>query len=130
MVRRSIYFNNTCTDVLILESGELFALSRYTSTNNAVEPVLDSSRYFVLRVEGEGGRKAYIGMGFEERGDAQVIPFPLCLTSTNSSATVTLDLTDSTSTSPSKHSANVPPTPPMAPRSILPSQQNRQKTTH
>ncbi|KAJ9105015.1 hypothetical protein QFC20_004456 [Naganishia adeliensis] len=50
--------------------GELFALTRYTPTNNAVEPVLDSSRYFVLRVEGEGGRKAYIGMGFEERGDA------------------------------------------------------------
>ena len=26
-------------------------------------------------MEGEGGRKAYIGMGFEERGDAYV-PFP------------------------------------------------------
>ena len=58
------------TQSLAHETGELFAVSRYTSTNNAVEPVLDSSRYFVLRVEGEGGRKAYIGMGFEERGDA------------------------------------------------------------
>jgi hypothetical protein len=50
--------------------GELFALTSYSPSNNSVEPVLDSSRYFVLRVEGEGGRKAYIGMGFEERGDA------------------------------------------------------------
>jgi hypothetical protein len=55
---------------------------------------------------------------------------PIAATLTNSSATVNLDLTDSTSTSPSKHSANVPPTPPTAPRSIPPSRQNRQKTIH
>jgi hypothetical protein len=51
-------------------SGELFAQVSYVSPYTQVEPVLDSSRYFVLRVEGEGGKRAYIGMGFEERGDA------------------------------------------------------------
>lgn len=48
--------------------GELFALCPYDLTGQSVEPVLDSSRYFVLRVESdspEGGskKKAFIGMG-------------------------------------------------------------------
>ncbi|EIW72933.1 hypothetical protein TREMEDRAFT_25672 [Tremella mesenterica DSM 1558] len=51
-------------------SGELFAQVRYARPWTQVEPVLDSSRYFVLRVEGDGGKKATIGMGFLERGDA------------------------------------------------------------
>ncbi|ODN89692.1 adaptin ear-binding coat-associated protein 2 [Cryptococcus wingfieldii CBS 7118] len=51
-------------------TGELFAQVVYVSPWNQVEPVLDSSRYFVLRVEGEGGKRAYIGMGFAERGEA------------------------------------------------------------
>jgi len=51
-------------------SGELFAQASYDKTGTAVEAVLDSSRYFVLRVEGEGGRKAYIGLGFEERTES------------------------------------------------------------
>jgi len=50
-------------------SGEVFAQSPYDVTGAAVEPVLDSSRYFVLRVE-DGGRKAYIGIGFVERTEA------------------------------------------------------------
>jgi len=50
-------------------SGEVFAQSPYDVTGAAVEPVLDSSRYFVLRVE-DAGKKAYIGIGFVERTEA------------------------------------------------------------
>lgn len=35
-----------------------------------VEQVLDSSRFFAVRVQGEGGRKAVLGIGFEERSEA------------------------------------------------------------
>lgn len=49
------------------DSGELFAECPYDVTGTSVEPVLDSSRYFVLRVESQGPdgkkKKAYIGMG-------------------------------------------------------------------
>ncbi|ORX35059.1 hypothetical protein BD324DRAFT_582726 [Kockovaella imperatae] len=51
-------------------TGELFASATYATPWTQVEPVLDSSRYFVIRVEGDGGQRAYIGMGFQERGEA------------------------------------------------------------
>lgn len=52
-------------------TGELFAQCEYKEDNNSVEPVIDSSRYFVLRIEDQAsGKHAYIGMGFQERSEA------------------------------------------------------------
>ncbi|XP_040573322.1 NECAP-like protein CG9132 [Lepeophtheirus salmonis] len=51
-------------------SGELFAacpVEQYPGTS--VEAVLDSSRYFVLCIQGDG-RKAFIGIGFADRADS------------------------------------------------------------
>jgi len=59
------------TDILLEDpkNGQLFAAAPYTAPG-IVEQVLDSSRFFAVRVEGEGGRKAVLGMGFEERSEA------------------------------------------------------------
>ncbi|OBZ69340.1 Adaptin ear-binding coat-associated protein 2 [Grifola frondosa] len=50
-------------------TGELFARADYDPAKPCVEAVLDSSRYFVVRVE-DNGKRAYIGMGFLERTDS------------------------------------------------------------
>jgi len=59
------------TDILLEDpsNGQLFAAAPYTASS-VVEQVLDSSRFFAIRVEGEGGRKAVLGIGFEERSEA------------------------------------------------------------
>ncbi|CAG0891452.1 unnamed protein product [Cyprideis torosa] len=52
-------------------SGDLFGtcpVDAYPGV--AVQQVIDSSRYFVLRLMGEGGRAAYIGLGFADRSDS------------------------------------------------------------
>lgn len=57
-------------DILLedLTNGSLFAAAPLTGADS-VDYVTDSSRFFVLRVVGEG-RKALLGIGFEERSDA------------------------------------------------------------
>jgi len=59
------------TDILLEDpsNGQLFAAAPYI-TPAVVEQVLDSSRFFAVRVQGEGGRKAVLGVGFEERSEA------------------------------------------------------------
>jgi hypothetical protein len=48
----------------------VFVSTSYDPAKPAIEGVLDSSRYFVIRVENEAGKKAYLGMGFVERTDS------------------------------------------------------------
>ena len=49
-------------------SGELFATCPCKDPHSkAVDPVVDSSRYFVLRIESGDGKHAFIGMGFRDR---------------------------------------------------------------
>lgn len=52
-------------------SGNLFAkapIDAYPGV--AIESVTDSSRYFVLRIMDDNSRKAFIGVGFQDRGDS------------------------------------------------------------
>ena len=51
-------------------SGELYATCPVENyPGSSVEPVTDSSRYFVICVQ-DAGRKAYIGIGFSDRSDS------------------------------------------------------------
>lgn len=59
------------TDIILEDAstGQLFAAAPYVAPA-IVEPALDSSRFFALRVQDPAGRKATLGIGFEERSDA------------------------------------------------------------
>ncbi|MEE6518425.1 hypothetical protein FKM82_029436, partial [Ascaphus truei] len=51
--------------------GELYAQAPVEQFPGiAVESVTDSSRYFVICIEDGNGRRAFIGVGFADRGDA------------------------------------------------------------
>ncbi|KFA71385.1 hypothetical protein S40288_09162 [Stachybotrys chartarum IBT 40288] len=57
---------------LVLEdasSGQLFAAAPYV-LKAVVEPATDSSRFFALTVRDPSGKKALLGIGFEDRSDA------------------------------------------------------------
>lgn len=52
-------------------SNELFAacpIDQYPGP--AIEAVTDSSRYFVIKIVDDGGRSAFIGLGFSDRSDS------------------------------------------------------------
>ncbi|WFD22626.1 hypothetical protein MEQU1_001300 [Malassezia equina] len=51
-------------------TGELFASCPYDVSGKSVEATLDSSRCFVVRVESDDGRHAFIGIGFAERSES------------------------------------------------------------
>lgn len=57
-----------------LEDGETCALYAKCPIDahpgNAIETVSDSSRYFVIRLQNDNGQQAFVGCGFQERGDA------------------------------------------------------------
>mmetsp|Transcript_3090 Transcript_3090/g.8501 ORF Transcript_3090/g.8501 Transcript_3090/m.8501 type:complete len:228 (+) Transcript_3090:123-806(+) len=58
------------TLVLLVDrtSGDIFAVCPIK--DGAVDRCVDSSRYFVLRIENENGRHMFVGMAFNERNDA------------------------------------------------------------
>ncbi|KAJ2927735.1 hypothetical protein H1R20_g2141, partial [Candolleomyces eurysporus] len=67
--RLKVLENSKGVTLVFEDATTVFAKTGYDPARPSVEAVLDSSRYFVVRVEDEG-KKAYIGMGFAERTDS------------------------------------------------------------
>ncbi len=75
--------SNGTTAVLLVDADEernVFAVCpirhhalndrNYSRSSNGVDRCVDSSRYFVLRIQNAEGRHTYIGLAFNERNDA------------------------------------------------------------
>ncbi|KAK8803278.1 hypothetical protein WA158_000972 [Blastocystis sp. Blastoise] len=61
---------SNCVVEFVDEDDNLFATATIRDDGpSAVESVLDSSRYFVVRIE-KNKKKAYVGLGFQERSEA------------------------------------------------------------
>ena len=94
-------------------TGELFAAAPYTHPS-AVEQASDSSRFFAVRVVGNGGKmKATLGIGFEERPDA----FDFSVALQDVRRTLGLEVTASTANvgrrmGPQRGGRGAPPPPP------------------
>lgn len=71
---RVVSSNNNRCEIRLEDpnSGDLFAACFINpgGREQAVEPALDSSRYFVLRIEDGRGKHAFVGLGFGERNEA------------------------------------------------------------
>ncbi|KAF9246353.1 hypothetical protein BU15DRAFT_40155 [Melanogaster broomeanus] len=78
----------------------VFARAEYDAMKPSVDAVLDSSRYFVVRVE-DAGNKAYIGMGFAERTDS--FDFNVALQDYTKRAKAALNPPSPTTNTPSPH---------------------------
>jgi hypothetical protein len=62
--------NQLCIKLEDKVTGQLFANAPVENLSMAVESVSDSSRYFVLRIQDDSGRSAFIGIGFGDRSDS------------------------------------------------------------
>ena len=61
--------NKLATIILLNDKNVVFGQCPVTD-DAAVERTLDSGRYFVLRIQNEQGKHAFIGIAFNERNDA------------------------------------------------------------
>lgn len=69
---RLVARGNTCFVQLVTFDDQLFVTCPVDGMNidASVQRVVDSSRYFVIKVIGPQGQHAFVGMGFAERNDA------------------------------------------------------------
>ncbi|KAF8559738.1 adaptin ear-binding coat-associated protein 1 NECAP-1 [Imleria badia] len=86
--------------LLFEDSQTVFARADYDPMKPSVDAVLDSSRYFVVRVE-DSGKRAYIGMGFTERTDS--FDFNVALQDFTKRAKAALNPPSPTTDTPSPH---------------------------